>query len=135
MPDTLTKAQRSAVMRRVRSKDTAPEMAVRRALHKQGVRFRLHQATLPGSPDLVLPKYRTAVFVNGCLWHWHGCSNSRMPGSNVDYWERKIARTVARDQTHRDILETMGWRVTIIWECAIEDGINELVQALDKASH
>ena len=128
--DTVSPEKRSDVMRRVRSKDTSPEMAVRQALHKQGFRYRLHQAKLPGKPDLVLPKHRTIIFVHGCLWHWHGCKNSRMPNSNVDYWERKIARNMERDTSHRAALENAGWRVVIIWECAITEGLDDLVQSL-----
>ncbi len=130
MADTISREERSDVMRRVRSKDTTPEMTVRRALHKQGFRYRLNQAKLPGKPDLVLSKFRTAVFVHGCLWHWHGCKNSRMPHSNVDYWEGKIARNVERDKSHRAALESSGWCVAIIWECEIAQGLDELILSL-----
>ena len=130
MPDTLSPEERSEVMRRVRSKDTTPEMAVRTALHRQGFRYRLHQATLPGKPDLVLSKHRTVVFVHGCLWHWHGCKNSRMPSSNVDYWTNKIARNVERDKSHLTALQDAGWHVVIIWECSIDVGLDELMQSL-----
>ena len=134
MADTVSPEKRSDVMRRVRSKDTLPEMAVRRALHKQGFRYRLHQATLPGKPDLVLPKHRTIVFVHGCLWHWHGCKNSRMPNSNVDYWERKIARNVERDKSHLTALGDAGWQVVTIWECSIDAGLEELMRSLHSNS-
>ena len=134
MADTVSPQKRSDVMRRVRSKDTTPEMAVRRALHRHGFRFRLHHAKLPGKPDVVLTKHKTAVFVHGCLWHWHGCKNSRMPHSNVDYWEGKIARNVERDKSHRAALEHCGWRVAVIWECAIDAGLEELVRSLRGSS-
>ncbi len=130
MADTLSPQQRSDVMRRVQSKDTTPELAVRNVLHKQGFRYRLHQTKLPGKPDLVLPKHKMAVFVHGCLWHWHGCKRSRMPGSNVDYWTKKIARNVERDKSHLAALRDAGWRTAIIWECSIEAGLEELVQSL-----
>ena len=135
MADTVSPEKRSDVMRRVRSKDTRPEMAVRRVLHKHGFRYRLHQAKLSGRPDLVLTKYKTAVFVHGCLWHWHGCKNSRMPHSNVDYWESKIARNVERDRSHRVKLEDAGWRVSVIWECSIDAGLEELLQSLRARLH
>ena len=130
MPDTVSPEKRSDVMRRVRSKDTVPEMAVRRALHKRGFRYRLHHPKLPGKPDLALARHRTVVFVHGCLWHWHGCKNSRMPNSNVNYWTQKIARNVERDKAHLAVLENDGWRVAIIWECSIDDGLAELIRTL-----
>ena len=130
MADTVSPAKRSDVMRRVRSKNTKPELTVRRALHRLGFRFRLYQAKLPGKPDLVLKRHRVVVFVHGCLWHWHGCKNSRMPHSNVDYWESKIARNRERDELHRSKLESSGWRVQIIWECTIDQGLDDLVRLL-----
>ena len=95
--DTFSKSERSKIMRQVRSGGTGPEMWVRRALHAAGFRFRLHDDKLPGKPDVVLRRYKTAVFVNGCLWHWHGCPRSRMPATNTAYWRRKFDRTVKRD--------------------------------------
>lgn len=133
MPDTVSPEKRSEVMRRVRSKDTTPELTVRRALHNQGLRYRLHDSRLPGKPDLVLAKHRTVVFVHGCFWHWHGCKNSRMPHSNVDYWEGKIARNVERDTIHRATLEGSGWRVAVIWECGIAEGVIDLVASLNSS--
>lgn len=112
--DTVSPSERSRIMRRVRSENTAPEMYVRRALHAAGFRFRLHDKRLPGSPDLVLSKYRTVVFVQGCLWHWHGCRRSRMPSSNVDYWYRKITSNVERDAMNAAALSDMGWRVELV---------------------
>ena len=134
MADTVSPEKRSDVMRRVRSRNTTPEMTVRRALHKQGFRYRLHHAKLPGKPDLTLLKYKTVVFVNGCLWHWHGCKNSRMPHSNVDYWTKKIARNIERDKSHYDALQSHGWHVAVIWECAVEAGLKELLQSLRNSS-
>src|SRR5206468_4039051 len=104
-------------MAQVHSTDTSPELAVRRALHAAGHRFRLHRANLPGKPDLVLPRHRLAVIVHGCFWHWHGCKRSRMPDANRDYWTAKIQRNVDRDTRTREALTAMGWNTRVIWEC------------------
>jgi len=117
-------------MSRVHSENTAPELKVRKALHAAGFRYRLHSANLPGKPDIVLPKYRTVVFVNGCLWHWHGCKRSRMPVANREYWERKIGRNVARDQQSREYLENAGYTVRILWECQLTVDIDALLGEL-----
>lgn len=130
MPDTVDPVTRSRTMRQVKSTGTKPEMAVRRALHAAGFRFRLHRRDLPGSPDLVLPKFRVVIFVNGCFWHWHGCKRSRMPASNREYWETKIARNVERDHQSRAELEALGWESHVIWECGLQLGIDDLVTHL-----
>jgi DNA mismatch endonuclease (patch repair protein) len=118
MTDTLTSGARSAVMARVRSQNTSPEIAVRKALHALGLRFRLHSRNLPGSPDIVLARHRTAVFVHGCFWHSHaGCKRARMPATNIDYWRSKLDRNQARDRQAQTALEQLGWRVVVIWEC------------------
>jgi DNA mismatch endonuclease (patch repair protein) len=120
MADRLTSGQRSANMAAVKSKNTAPEIIARRAAHRLGLRFRVHGGGLPGRPDMVLPKHRTVVFVNGCFWHGHeGCSRSRLPRSNVAFWTEKISRNRLRDSRSRTSLEEMGWRVVILWECEI----------------
>lgn len=129
-PDTVSSAERSRTMRQVRSENTAPEMYVRRALHAAGFRFRLHHKRLPGHPDIVLAKYKTAVFVQGCLWHWHGCRRSRMPSSNAGYWQRKIARNVERDAQNAATLSGMGWRVELVWECELADSTADLIARL-----
>ena len=129
-PDTVSPEERSRIMRQVRSRDTKPELRVRRALHKAGLRFRLHDKRLPGHPDLALRKHQTVVFVHGCLWHWHGCSRSRMPASNEDYWRRKIARNVERDAEHAAALQRLGWRVEIVWECEIAPATESLIARL-----
>lgn len=129
--DNVDKATRSWVMSRVHSKNTTPELKVRKALHAAGIRYRLHPKGLPGSPDLVLPKYRTVVFVNGCFWHWHGCKRSRMPVANREYWEHKIARTVERDRVALQELEADGYRVETIWECQLAADIQELLRKLE----
>lgn len=118
MVDRLTPERRSWLMSRVRGKDTTPEMRVRRAAHKLGLRFRLHREDLPGKPDLVFPKHRVALFVHGCFWHRHeGCPKASTPKSRVSYWKDKFASNVARDVAVRHELEELGWRVRTIWEC------------------
>ncbi|MGE0281638.1 MAG: very short patch repair endonuclease [Rhizobiaceae bacterium] len=117
--DTISKERRSWVMARIRSKDTGPEIQIRRGLHALGFRFRLHSSRFPGKPDLVLPKYRAVVFVHGCYWHGHDCGEAKLPASNQDYWSPKIARTRARDQRHLESVAAAGWRSLTIWECAL----------------
>ena len=109
---------RSWVMSRVRSKDTSPELRVRSLIHRAGYRYRLHVRKLPGSPDMVMRKYRTVVFVNGCFWHRHpGCKQASTPKTNVDYWQGKFERNVARAEKNHAALRRDGWKVVIIWEC------------------
>jgi DNA mismatch endonuclease, patch repair protein len=122
MPDIVDAATRSRMMSGIRARDTAPEMAVRRFLHRQGFRYRLHDRRLPGRPDVVLPRYRTALFVHGCFWHQHpGCRLAAKPGSNVEFWRSKLERNVVRDKEVRDQLADMGWRSVIVWECQMGD--------------
>ena len=130
MVDTVSPQKRSAIMRQVPSRDTTPELAVRVRLHASGFRYRLHVRSLPGKPDVVLPRYRTVVFVHGCLWHWHGCKRSRMPSSNVPYWVKKIENNKARDISHNHTLELAGWHVVVIWECEVADATNRLIASL-----
>ena len=119
--DTLSTEQRSALMSRIRGVDTKPELVVRRALHAQGYRYRLHGRTLPGRPDLVFRKRRVVVFVHGCFWHQHeGCPKSRLPKSRAEYWRTKFASNVVRDQRNERDLADHGWRVFVAWECEIE---------------
>lgn len=116
--DRLTPERRSALMSRVRGKDTKPEMAVRRMAHAMGLRFRLYRRDLPGCPDLVFPKYRTAIFVHGCFWHRHpGCGKASVPGTNTTFWTAKFERNIERDCENRFDLERLGWTVGVIWEC------------------
>lgn len=122
MTDVYDKAKRSAVMARVKSKDTTPERTVRRVLTRLGARYRLHRRDLPGHPDIVLPGRRLAIFVHGCFWHGHDCARgSRVPKNNRDYWLAKVGRNVARDARAIAALETDGWRVEVVWECDLKD--------------
>jgi len=119
MVDVLTPQQRSFNMSRVRGQNTAPELKVRRGLHALGLRFRLHSRELPGRPDLVLQRFRTAVFVHGCFWHGHKCHLSVMPATRQVFWRQKIEGNIARDQAALVALHAAGWRVVVIWECAL----------------
>lgn len=111
---------RSEMMSAVRSKDTKPEMLVRRLLHRSGYRYRLHRADLPGKPDLVLPSRKKVIFVNGCFWHQHeGCSFSHVPRSNVPYWAPKLQRNRERDREHLKALRAAGWKCMVLWECQL----------------
>ncbi|HUZ13938.1 MAG TPA: very short patch repair endonuclease [Caulobacteraceae bacterium] len=120
--DTLTPAQRSERMRRVRQAGTEPELIVRRALRALGYRYRLHRRDLPGSPDIVLPSRRKVIFVHGCFWHAHaGCRRATTPKSNADYWVAKLAENRERDARARAALEAAGWTVGVVWECETSD--------------
>jgi len=118
MVDQLSKERRSWNMSRIRSKDTTPEKCVRSFLHRKGYRFRLNVKTLPGSPDIVLPKYKTVVFVHGCYWHRHpGCKYAYTPKSRIDFWENKFQQNIERDKVKKQKLVNDGWRVLTVWEC------------------
>jgi DNA mismatch endonuclease, patch repair protein len=120
MVDTLTPAERSERMSRIRSQNTKPEIALRKSLHGLGFRFRIQARHLPGKPDIVLPRYRTVVFVHGCFWHRHStCKIATTPKSNTDFWEAKFARNVERDSLTRRALEAAGWKVIVAWECEL----------------
>lgn len=123
MPSQESADQRSFNMSRIRSKDTSPEIRVRSAIHRLGYRYRLYVSNLPGKPDIVMPRYRTAIFVNGCFWHQHeGCKRATVPKTNTDYWQEKFRRTMDRDKrSHAALLQT-GWKVLVIWECQTQDG-------------
>ena len=118
--DDLTKEQRHKNMSNIRSKNTTPEEKVRKDLFAKGFRYRKNVRSLPGCPDIVLPKYRTVIFVNGCFWHKHDCGRFVWPSSNQDYWVPKINRNVERDRDNQAKLEKMGWRVLIVWECSLK---------------
>jgi DNA mismatch endonuclease (patch repair protein) len=121
MVDNLTREQRSANMRAVRNRNTAPEIMARKAAHRLGLRFRLHRSDLPGSPDFVLPKHAVAVFVNGCFWHGHGCRRSKLPETNFSFWQEKIGKNRIRDGKARRELRRLGWRVLTLWQCQMRD--------------
>lgn len=122
MTDVFSPAQRSAVMRRVKGRDTAPEMRVRRLFRSAGVGYRLGGCGLPGRPDLVMKGRRLAVFVHGCFWHGHDCPRgARQPKANAAYWSAKIARNRARDAAALQALAEAGWRVEVVWECELKD--------------
>ena len=133
MSDVFTPEKRSAVMRRVKGKNTAPELKVRRALTALGARYRLNRKDLPGTPDIVMSGRRLAIFVHGCFWHGHDCARgARVPKSNREYWTAKVARNVARDARTSAELQARGWRVETIWECQLKDdaGLNERLERL-----
>ena len=113
---------RSEVMRRVRSKDTKPEMTIRRALHCTGYRYRLHAKHLPGKPDLVFASRKAVIFVHGCWWHGHSCKRgARAARNNADYWSAKMSRNIERDKAAKTALKQLGWRVLIVWECEVKN--------------
>lgn len=119
--DVFDKEKRSAVMSRIRSKDTKPEMIVRRYLYSRGYRYMKNVKRLPGTPDIVLKKYGIVIFIHGCFWHGH--SDSHMPHSNVKFWERKISRNRRRDECNKEALKKMGWKVMTIWECQLKPSV------------
>lgn len=123
--DKITPEQRSKTMARIRSKNTKPEMLVRKYLYANGFRFRVNVRTLPGTPDIVLKKYHTAIFINGCFWHGHVCQQGRMPKTNVAFWEQKITRNIARDAEVREKLRALGWRTMVVWECQLKPAVRE----------
>lgn len=116
--DVVDRATRSRMMSGIKGKHTKPELAVRKFLHAHGYRFRLHRADLPGKPDIVLPRFRTCIFVHGCFWHQHpGCKYAYSPKSKQDFWLPKLAKNIERDEISEKKLREMGWQVVIIWEC------------------
>ncbi|MBI2818044.1 MAG: DNA mismatch endonuclease Vsr [Acidobacteria bacterium] len=118
MTDNLTAKQRRECMAAVKAEDTSPEIAVRRLVHSLGYRYRLHDCSLPGKPDLVFPRHKKIIFVHGCFWHMHSCRQGKnAPGSNIEYWERKRTRNRERDGQQVSALIQRGWKVLIIWEC------------------
>ena len=127
--DTITPTARSALMSRIRSKDTKPELAVRSILHRLGYRFRLHRKDLPGRPDIVLPKHQKIVLVQGCFWHGHNCKLASKPKSNQDYWNPKIEMNRMRDAKNLNALLQQGWSVLELWECEIRKA-NDLADKL-----
>ncbi len=132
LTDTVSVERRSEIMALVGSKDTKPELLIRKGLHALGFRYRLHVKDLPGKPDLVFPRYRAVIQINGCFWHGHACPLCRMPNSNTEYWNSKIARNKKRDISNRQLLLDEHWRVLTIWECALTGksklGLNQVIE-------
>lgn len=122
MVDIVDQASRSRMMAGIRGKNTKPEILVRSYLHRSGLRFRIHVKDLPGKPDIVLPKYKTALFVHGCFWHRHArCKFATVPTSNVEFWAQKLDANRERDRRNKRLLIRLGWRVLIIWECQLDE--------------
>ena len=130
MTDTITKERRSWTMSRIRSKDTKPELLVRKYLFSRGLRFRVNVSRIPGHPDIVLTKYNALIEVRGCFWHRHeGCATVTSPKSHVRFWREKFKRNVARDKLHEEQWAAAGWRVFIIWECELRPFVREITLA------
>jgi len=132
LTDTFTEQQRSQLMSRVRNRNTVPEVRVRSLLHQMGYRFRLHRKDLPGTPDIVFPKYRKIIFVHGCFWHGHNqCKRGKRPETNTDFWNTKINKNITRDINAQKSLLDSGWSVTVVWECEIADikGLQDRLKA------
>jgi DNA mismatch endonuclease, patch repair protein len=120
MADVFSPEKRSAIMSRVTGRNTKPEIVVRKIVHSLGFRFRLHRKDLPGKPDLVLPRHRKIIFVNGCFWHGHSkCRRSKLPSSNIEFWRAKIARNKSRDLEVTRSLREIGWEILVVWQCEI----------------
>lgn len=131
MADKITKEHRSWNMSRIRSGDTKPEKLVRTLLHRVGYRFRIRVNTLPGRPDIVLPKYRTAIFVHGCFWHRHAeCRYAYTPKSRTNFWGEKFKATVERDRKKSDELRSVGWRVIVVWECELKKNAQAVINKI-----
>ena len=121
MTDIFNREKRSSIMSRVKSKNTKPEILVRKFLFSKGIRFRIHDRKLPGNPDIVLKRFSTVIFVNGCFWHGHKCKLSKLPLSNVDFWKQKINKNILKDYTNELALTQMGYNVIRIWGCELRN--------------
>ena len=130
--DIWSKEKRSEVMSKIRSKDTKPEILVRKMLFARGYRYRLHVKNLPGKPDIVMPKYKAAIFVHGCFWHLHsGCREGTIPKTRTEYWEKKLLGNRERDKKHRRALRKAGWRVLRLWECEVEKNPDKIIKIIE----
>lgn len=119
--DIYTKEKRSEIMSKISGKETKPEILVRQYLFRQGFRYRKNDERLPGKPDIVLPKYKTVIFVNGCFWHGHDCPAGKLPNTNREFWETKIKSNIERDKRNYEELERAGWKVIVIWQCELKN--------------
>lgn len=134
MADTMTPEQRHKCMSHIRSKETGPELALRKMLFHKGFRYRLYDRRLPGTPDIVLPGSRTAIFVNGCFWHGHkDCRLVRIPKTNTEFWRTKIRRNIVRDEKDRALLEALGWNVLTVWECELNKSPEDTAERVCRA--
>lgn len=129
--DGLSREKRSWNMSQIKAKDTKIEVSVRKYLFSKGFRYRKNDKRFPGKPDIVLPKYKTVIFVNGCFWHMHpGCKYGRLPKSNIEYWKEKLERNARNDAIHIQQIEDMGWNVIILWECELKQNFNDRMNAV-----
>lgn len=134
MADIYDKEKRSEIMSHIRGKNTKPEVALRKALFSQGFRYRINDKRLPGKPDIVLPKYKTAIFIHGCFWHGHeGCKYAYTPKTNTEFWVQKVQGNKERDIRIQTLLETQGWNVIVVWECEIK-GREQLLEVASQIS-
>lgn len=133
MADTITRERRSWNMSRIKGRNTGPELRLRSLLHRAGFRFRLHAKELPGRPDIILPKYRVAIFVHGCFWHRHqGCRNATTPSTRTEFWQSKFDSNVSRDERNRTELRAAGWTVFTVWECELKSDASGVVERLSR---
>lgn len=131
MADIFSKSKRSEIMAKISSKDTKPEILARKLLFAEGFRFRKNDKKLPGKPDIVLPKYKTAVFVHGCFWHGHqGCKKSKLPETRKEFWKKKINANIERDKKNIQLLKEAGWNVKVIWQCELEKNTQTTIESL-----
>ena len=131
MSDIFSSQKRSDIMSKISGKNTKPEILVRKFLFSKGFRYRINVKTLPGKPDIVLPKYKTVIFINGCFWHGHSCKKGKLPSSNIDFWKEKISNNKLRDDKNSDLLIKLGWKVIIIWQCEVSK-IDNRIKILNK---
>lgn len=128
MSDIFSSEKRSNIMSKISAKNTKPEILIRKFLFSKGFRYHINVKALPGKPDIVLPKYKTVIFVNGCFWHGHTCKKGRIPSSNADFWKEKILNNKLRDKKNLDLLTELGWKVIIIWQCEINNISNRKIR-------
>jgi len=121
MADIFNKKKRSEIMSKISGKETKPEILVRKHLFAKGFRYRKHVKDLPGKPDIVLPKYKTVIFVHGCFWHGHNCKAGKLPETRKEFWEKKINDNIKRDQKNKSELEKLGWKVIVVWQCELKN--------------